>query len=46
MDLTTGCPLWPIRDGLLATYPPLTRDITCDVAITASLLSSSGEKTR
>lgn len=33
MDLTTGCPLWPIRDGLLATYPPLTRDITCDVAI-------------
>src|SRR5690349_1110799 len=33
MDLTTGCPLWPIRDGLLATYPPLTRDVTCDVAI-------------
>src|SRR3954471_4482455 len=33
MDLTTGCPLWPIRDGLLATYPPLTHDLTCDVAI-------------
>jgi glycine/D-amino acid oxidase-like deaminating enzyme len=33
MDLTTGCPLWPIRDGLLATYPALMRDITCDVAI-------------
>jgi glycine/D-amino acid oxidase-like deaminating enzyme len=33
MDLTTGCPLWPIRDGLLATYPPLAQDLTCDVAI-------------
>ncbi len=33
MDLTTGCPFWPIRDGLLATYPPLERDVTCDVAI-------------
>ncbi len=33
MDLTTGCPFWPIADGLLGTYPPLERDVTCDVAI-------------
>ncbi len=33
MDLTTGCPFWPIKDGLLATYPPLTGDVKCDVAI-------------
>jgi glycine/D-amino acid oxidase-like deaminating enzyme len=33
MDLTTGCPFWPIRDGLIATYPPLARDAACDVAI-------------
>ena len=33
MDLTTGCPIWPIRDGLIANYPPLERDVTCDVAV-------------
>lgn len=33
MDLTTGCPFWPVADGLLATYPPLSRNVTCDVAI-------------
>lgn len=33
MDLTSGCPFWPIRDGLLTSYPPLGRDVTCDVAI-------------
>ncbi|MDQ3440750.1 MAG: FAD-binding oxidoreductase [Planctomycetota bacterium] len=33
MDLTTGCPFWPIAAGLLATYPPLDRNVTCDVVI-------------
>jgi glycine/D-amino acid oxidase-like deaminating enzyme len=33
MDLTTGCPFWPIADGLIASYPPLERSVTCDVAI-------------
>ena len=33
MDLTSGYPFWPVRDGLLHTYPRLDHDATCDVAI-------------
>lgn len=33
MDLTSGTPLWPTVDGLPATYPPLHRDLRCDVAV-------------
>ena len=33
MDLLSGAPWWPIKNGLLATYPPLMRDVACDVAI-------------
>jgi glycine/D-amino acid oxidase-like deaminating enzyme len=33
MDLTSGSPFWPIKSGLLCTYPPLLRDVTCDVAV-------------
>ena len=33
MDLTSGDPLWPIVNGLPATYPPLHHDLRCDVAI-------------
>jgi len=33
MDLLSGAPWWPIKNGLLATYPPLAGDVTCDVAI-------------
>jgi glycine/D-amino acid oxidase-like deaminating enzyme len=33
MDLVSGEPFWPIKDGLLAVCPPLDRDITCDVAV-------------
>jgi glycine/D-amino acid oxidase-like deaminating enzyme len=33
MDLFSGCPYWPVRNGLLATYPPLERSTGCDVAI-------------
>lgn len=33
MDLFSGNPYWPIKDGLLETYPPLEDDISCDVAI-------------
>src|SRR6187551_1274329 len=33
MDLLSGAPWWPIKNGLLATYPPLAQDVTCDVAI-------------
>ncbi len=46
MDLRTGHPYWVVKNGLLATYPPLTTDERCDVAIvgagiTGALLSQS-----
>jgi glycine/D-amino acid oxidase-like deaminating enzyme len=31
--LRTGSPFWIARSGLIATYPPLAGDETCDVAI-------------
>lgn len=33
MDLKSPCPFWPIKNGLLFTYPPLREDVTCDVLI-------------
>ena len=33
MDLTSGLPFWSVRNGLLAVYPRLDGDLTCDVAI-------------
>jgi glycine/D-amino acid oxidase-like deaminating enzyme len=33
MKLTGGDPFWSVRNGLLSTYPPLTDDVTCDVAV-------------
>ncbi len=44
MDLTSDFPFWTVRSGLIATYPPLERNIRCDVlvvggGITGALLS-------
>ena len=33
MDLRSGAAFWPIRDGLVQTFPALDRDETCDVAV-------------
>jgi glycine/D-amino acid oxidase-like deaminating enzyme len=33
MDLHTGTPFWPVRDGLPATYPALRQDAAADVAV-------------
>lgn len=33
MDLVSGTPFWPIADGLPASYPPLDRDQSCQVAV-------------
>jgi glycine/D-amino acid oxidase-like deaminating enzyme len=33
MNLTSDYPFWSIRNGLLATYPTLDRDLICDVAV-------------
>jgi glycine/D-amino acid oxidase-like deaminating enzyme len=33
MDLYSGTPFWPAKNGLMASYPPLGRSLTCEVAI-------------
>ncbi|MET0263175.1 MAG: FAD-dependent oxidoreductase [Rariglobus sp.] len=33
MDLTSGCPFWPIKNGLIANYPPLDEDVSCEVVV-------------
>lgn len=33
MDLRTGRPFWPIRDGLLHSYPTLRSSVTTEVAV-------------
>jgi glycine/D-amino acid oxidase-like deaminating enzyme len=41
MDLKSGTPFWPIRNGLIASYPALKDDIRCDVAIVGGGISSA-----
>ncbi|MGH7215075.1 MAG: NAD(P)/FAD-dependent oxidoreductase [Tepidisphaeraceae bacterium] len=33
MDLKSGCMFWPQVDETIADYPPLDRDLACDVAL-------------
>src|SRR6478609_6551389 len=33
MDLKSGHPFWPLKNGLIASYPILKANLTCDVAI-------------
>lgn len=33
MDLVSGRPFWPIKSGLLHSFPPLQEAATCDVAV-------------
>lgn len=33
MDLKSGYPFWPIKHGLLHTYPRLQQDLRCDVVV-------------
>jgi glycine/D-amino acid oxidase-like deaminating enzyme len=33
MDLKSGYPFWPLKNGLIQTYPPLTQDMACDVVV-------------
>lgn len=41
MDLLSSRPFWPIRDGLPATFPPLTKNVVCDVAIIGGGISGA-----
>lgn len=36
MDLISGTPLWPVRDGPMPVYPPLDSSTRCDIAIIGS----------
>lgn len=33
MDLVSPAPFWPMKDGILGSYPPLRQNVTCDVAV-------------
>jgi len=33
MDLKSGYPYWTVKNGLLANYPALRKDLVCDVAV-------------
>jgi len=33
VDLKSGYPYWTVKNGLLASFPPLGRDVRCDVAV-------------
>jgi glycine/D-amino acid oxidase-like deaminating enzyme len=33
MDLKSGYPWWAVRNGLMHAFPPLRRDLRCDVAV-------------
>jgi glycine/D-amino acid oxidase-like deaminating enzyme len=33
VDLRTGLAFWPIRNGLIAAYPPLERTESCEIAV-------------
>lgn len=46
MDLKSGYPYWTVKNGLIANFPPLQRDMRCDVVvvgagITGSLIAQS-----
>jgi glycine/D-amino acid oxidase-like deaminating enzyme len=41
MDLKSGTPFWPIKNGLIAVYPALKQDLRCDVAIVGGGISGA-----
>jgi hypothetical protein len=36
MDLKSGFPFWSVTNGFPAAFPPLSKDIDCDVVITGA----------
>src|ERR1700733_4117765 len=41
MDLTSELPFWTVRNGLIAVYPPLERDLRCDALIVGGGISGA-----
>jgi hypothetical protein len=33
MDLKSGYPFWPIKNGLIASYAAVKQDLVCDMAV-------------
>ena len=33
MDLDSGYPFWTVKNGLMHPFPPLGRDLRCDVLV-------------
>jgi hypothetical protein len=44
MHLRTGFAYWPLRNGILASYPSLDRDETADVAIIGAGVTGAGTR--
>lgn len=41
MDLNSGNPFWPLRNGLIANYPALEKSIECEVAVLGAGISGA-----
>ena len=41
MDLVSPQPFWPLKNGLLGVYPPLRKDIACDVVVLGGGISGA-----
>lgn len=41
MDLKSGYPFWPIRNGLMQTFPPLEENLRCDVLVMGAGISGA-----
>lgn len=41
MDLKSGYPYWAVKNGLMHAFPPLERDLRCDVAVVGGGVSGA-----
>lgn len=41
MDLISGAPFWPLRNGLIASYPTLDESIECDAVVLGAGISGA-----
>ena len=41
MDLQSGYPFWPIRNGLMHVFPPLEDDVRCDVLVVGAGITAA-----
>ena len=41
MDLKSGYPFWPVKNGLMHAFPPLQQDLRCDVVVIGGGISGA-----